>query len=126
MGAAVDSLNETDKRTFDLAVKRVAEYKFIRNKLQSLSESSLVYQKLKRLFLAADMNNLPSTQDLLTRFSEQVYLSSCNYSYSVDDSSLQNFIKSFWKETIFLGDFLDPKNGSKSSISALKLSKLIL
>jgi hypothetical protein len=55
-----------------------------------------------------------------------MYLSGCDYAYLVDDSSLQGFIKSFWKKDIFLGDFLDPDTGAKAQVSSIKLSKMIL
>jgi hypothetical protein len=95
MGAAIDSLNPDDKDKFDAACKAVANYSYLRNKLNNLEKSSITYKKLKRIFLDGDMNPLPSTQDLLTHFSEKVYLSSCDYSYPVQYSDFKGFIESF-------------------------------
>lgn len=95
VGSAIDSLNSDEKETFSLALKRVGEYSFLRNKLKNLEKSSLTYNKIKRLILKRDIGKYQSTQDLLTAFAEGLYLSSCDYSYTEDNSSLSGFIKSF-------------------------------
>jgi hypothetical protein len=95
IGSAIDSLNQDEKDKFQLAVKRVGEYRFLRNKLQSLEESTLTYAKIKRLFLAWKINGFTSSQHMLKAFANNMYLSGCDYAYLVDDSSLQGFIKSF-------------------------------
>jgi hypothetical protein len=95
MGSAIDSLNQDEKDKLQLAINRVGDYQFLRNKLQSLEEGSLTYAKIKRLFLAWKINSFTSSQHMLKAFANNMYLSSCDYAYLVDNSSLQGFIKSF-------------------------------
>jgi hypothetical protein len=82
---ALDSLDYNDSTYFNEKVKEVVKYRLLKEWLRNLSSSAENYRRISRLYLRMNLNPYPSTQHILSNFSDSLFKAS---SHEIQDDDL--------------------------------------